>query len=136
MCYLGKILQTGGAGKMTDHGKFFGIEKRKRRRWELIFFLRVFDEQSGKLLGHVVDIHEEGLMLLSEKPIELNRDYDLALEMPNIDRSGRKKVSLKAHAIWQSADANPDLVDTGFQLINPKKDAVRTIGDLIEELQF
>jgi hypothetical protein len=96
----------------------------------------VFDEQSGKLLGHVVDIHEEGLMLLSEKPIELNRDYDLALEMPNIDRSGRKRVSLKAHAIWQSTDANPDLVDTGFQLINPKKDAVRAIGDLIEELQF
>ena len=121
---------------MTDHGKFFGIEKRKRRRWELIFFLRVFDEQSGELLGHVVDIHEEGLMLLSEKPIELNRDYDLALEMPGIDRSGRKKILLRGHAIWQSSDANPDLIDTGFQLINPNKDAVKAIGSLIEELQF
>lgn len=121
---------------MTDHHQYFGIEKRKRRRWELIFYLRVFDEQSGSLLGHVVDIHEAGIMILSETPIELNRDYDLALELPNSDRTGRKKVLLKAHAIWSSADANPDLTDTGFELIDPKKDAVKAIQKLIEELQF
>ena len=121
---------------MTDHGHFFGIEKRDRRRWELIFYLRVYDEQNGKLLGHVVDIHEEGIMILSEAPLELNRDYALALEMQNSDRSGRKKVSLKAHAIWESSDANPELFDTGFRLIDPKKDTIRAIKKLIEELQF
>ena len=121
---------------MTEHSQLYGVEKRKKRRWELIFYLRIFDASDGSLLGHVVDIHDEGLLMLSEHLIELNRDYDLALELPNSDRSGRKKVSLKGHAIWQSSDANPELIDTGFQLIDPDKDAVAAIEELIEELQF
>ena len=121
---------------MTDHGQFFGVEKRKKRRWELIFYLRIFDASDGSVIGHVVDIHENGLMMLSEEPVELNKDYDLMLEMPSSDRSGRKKVSLQAHALWQSSDANPDLIDTGFELINPKKETIASIKKLIEELQF
>ena len=67
---------------MADIKNFFAIEKRQRRRWELVFYLRIFDQSNGALLGHVIDISEDGLMLLSEVPIELNKDYDLSLEMP------------------------------------------------------
>lgn len=121
---------------MTDRHQLFAIEKRQRRRWELVFYLRIFDQSDGSLLGHIVDIHEEGLMLLSETPIELNKDYDLSLEMPVSEDGERKKISFRAHSIWQSSDANPDLVDTGFQLINPDKASIEAIKDLIEELQF
>ncbi|MFW2439779.1 MAG: PilZ domain-containing protein [Arenicellales bacterium] len=121
---------------MTDADHFFAVEKRRRRRWELVFYLRVFDQSDNSLLGHVVDISEDGLMLMSEVPIELDRDFDLVLEMPESDRKGRKKISLKAHSIWKSSDANPDLFDTGLQLINPEKSSVDAIIKLIEELQF
>ena len=121
---------------MTDRNHLFAIEKRQRRRWELVFYLRIFDDRSNTLLGHVIDIHEDGLMLLSEKPIELNKDYDLSLEMPLSGDTDREKISFRAHSIWQSSDANPELVDTGFQLIDPDKVSVETIKKLIEELQF
>ena len=121
---------------MTDKKQLFAIEKCQRRRWELVFYLRVFDESNNTVLGHVIDIHEDGLMLLSETAIELNKDYDLSLEMPASERSEREKISFRAHSIWQSSDANPDLVDTGFQLINPDKSSVEAIKNLIEELQF
>jgi len=121
---------------MTDRQQLFAIEKRQRRRWELVFYLRIFDQSNNTLLGHIVDIHEEGLMLLSETPIELDKDYDLSIEMPASEDGERKKISLRAHSIWQSSDANPDLVDTGFQLIDPDKASVEAIKDLIEELQF
>jgi hypothetical protein len=121
---------------MTDKKQLFAIEKRQRRRWELVFYLRVFDQSNDTLLGHVIDIHEDGLMLLSETPIELNKDYDLILEMPASGQDTREKLSFRAHSIWQSSDANPDLVDTGFQLIDPDKASVEVIKNLIEELQF
>jgi hypothetical protein len=56
--------------------------------------------------------------------------------MPVSEDGERKKISFRAHSIWQSSDANPDLVDTGFQLINPDKASIEAIKDLIEELQF
>lgn len=121
---------------MTDRHQLFAIEKRQRRRWELVFYLRVFDQSDDSLLGHVIDIHEDGLMLLSETPIELNKDFDLCLEMPASGEDERKKICFRAHSLWQSSDANPDLVDTGFQLIDPDKDSIEAIKDLIEELQF
>lgn len=121
---------------MTDRNQLFAIEKRQRRRWELVFYLRVFDKSNNTLLGHVIDIHEEGLMLLTETPIELNKDFDLSLELPISESNDREKISFRAHSIWHSSDANPDLVDTGFQLINPDKSSVDAIKKLIEELQF
>lgn len=121
---------------MIDANHFFAVEKRQRRRWELVFYLRVFDQSSGSQLGHVVDISESGLMLLSETPIELNKDFDLILEMPVSDRNEREKVSLKARSLWKSSDANPDLYDTGFSLINPDKKSISAIRTLIDELQF
>jgi len=121
---------------VTDQDNFFAAEKRHSRRWELVFYLRIFDQADGSLLGHVIDISADGLMLLSEIPIELNKDFDLNLEMPASGTNERKKISLKAHSIWKSSDANPDLIDTGFQLINPEKSSVDAIKKLIRELQF
>jgi len=121
---------------VTNQRHFFAVEKRKRRRWELVFYLRIFDQPDGPLLGHVIDISADGLMLLSETPIELNKDFDLGLEMPSSGAKKRKKITLKAHSIWHSNDANPDLIDTGFQLINPEKSSIDAIAKLIRELQF
>ena len=121
---------------MTDKNQLVAREKRQRRRWELVFYLGVFEQSNNTILGHVIDIHEDGLMLFSETPIELDKDYDLSLELPASGQSEREKISFRAHSIWQSSDANPDLVDTGFQLIHPDKSSVEAIKDLIEELQF
>ena len=121
---------------MTDKNHLFAIEKRQRRRWELVFYLRILDEADGSLLGHVIDISEDGLMLLSETAIELNKDFSLGLEMPAAGENTRQKISFRAHSLWQSSDANPDLLDTGFQLINPDKNSIGAIKELINELQF
>jgi hypothetical protein len=41
-------------------------EKRKLKRRQLIYYLRVLDRDSGALVGRLVDITTEGVMLLSE----------------------------------------------------------------------
>ena len=86
---------------MTDIKNFFVIEKRQRRRWELVFYLRIFDQSNGALLGHVIDISEDGLMMLSEVPIKLGMDYDLGLEMPASGNAGKDTISFKARSTWR-----------------------------------
>ena len=57
-------------------------ERRKLERHHVSNSLEVYDLDSGELLGRVVDLHTEGLMLLSERPIELNRSWALQVNLP------------------------------------------------------
>ena len=47
----------------------FMDDQRKLKRRHLIYYLRVFDAESGDVLGHIIDIHTEGFLLISEHPI-------------------------------------------------------------------
>ncbi|HIQ37967.1 MAG TPA: hypothetical protein EYH36_08250 [Desulfocapsa sulfexigens] len=44
-----------------------GVEKRGVVRRHLVFYLRIFDGMSSRVLGHLMDISPSGLMLLSDE---------------------------------------------------------------------
>src|SRR5690554_8159052 len=56
-------------------------DRRKLERQHVSSSLEVYDLDNGQLLGRVVDLHAVGLMLLSEKPIELNRAWALQVNL-------------------------------------------------------
>ena len=70
-------------------------EKRSLKRWHLIFYLRVFDQDTGALVGHVVDINTGGMMLISDNPITTDTDFDFWIDIP-LDEVNRKRVVLKS----------------------------------------
>jgi len=110
-------------------------EKRELKRWQLIFYLRVFDQETGSLLGHIVDITTEGLMLISETPIPTERDYRLWIEIPQ-EGGERQRIPLEARSLWHDRDINPACFDTGFRLINITPEALHKIRLLIDDLKF
>lgn len=55
-------------------------ERRRLERHQMSSSLEVFDLDTGDHLGRVVDLHEEGLMLLSNRPVDLNRAFSLQVE--------------------------------------------------------
>lgn len=111
------------------------IEKRKLKRWRLIYYMRIFERDSRKLLGHVVDITVEGLMLISEEPLETGKTFELWMEVPEeIDESG--KVLLEAEAVWSKQDINPALFAAGFRLKGVPEETIAKIKDVIDLLKF
>ncbi len=48
--------------------------KRQLKRVHLIYYLRIFDNNSGNNIGHLVDITTQGIMMISEKPIPAGQD--------------------------------------------------------------
>lgn len=109
-------------------------DKRTLKRFQLFLYLRVFDD-AGKLLGHVVDIHTDGIMLISEQPLPPNQEFNIYLEVPEEDGS-HSSIEMTVRSLWCSRDVNPDFYDTGLRIVQASQRAINVIGDMIHEIGF
>jgi len=106
-------------------------ERRKLERRHLIYYLRVFERGTGRLVGHLVDISTEGLMLLSEEPIEIDRVFYFRMTLPTEIRSSAH-VTFTARSIWCKPDNSPDFYATGFSFEEVTSEDIRVIENLID----
>jgi len=109
-----------------------GYEQRRTTRRHLVFYSRVFDGMSSRVLGHLMDISSEGLMLLSDGPVEVNEEYRLRMRLPK-KVSGSDEIVFGAVSRWCRQDENPDFYVIGFQIQDMNDETRRSVADLIEE---
>ncbi len=107
-------------------------EKRQIVRRHLVFYLRVFDGMSNRVVGHLMDISQNGLMILSDEPVAVNEDYRLRMHLP-WEMAGSEEIIFGATSRWCRADENPEFFLSGFQIQDIDQDAERLIRHLIEE---
>ena len=109
-------------------------ERRNFKRWQLIFYLRVFDQDTGSLLGHIIDISEGGMMLISEQPIPIDQPFRLYLDAPR-DTGPRQHIEFEAYSLWSKNDINPDFYDTGFRITQLTPYGLRQLRLLIADFK-
>ena len=110
-------------------------ENRRMKRWHVIYYLRIFDQDTGSLLGHLVDITTEGIKMVSEDPIPAGKGFRLRMEVP-VEGRKAEGVFFNARSLWSSKDTNPDFYATGFHLENPDNETINVIQFLIDDLSF
>jgi len=110
-------------------------DRRKIKRWHLIYYLRVVDNGTGKLMGHIVDINTDGIMLMSEDQIEPGNEFSMSASWHNLDQK-EETVEFKAESRWSRKDVNPTFYLTGYKLIDVSHEVFSTIQDLIQDLGF
>ena len=110
-------------------------EQRRMNRWYLVMYLRVYNQETEELLGHVVDIHKDGLRLVSDNPIPLKRRFQLWIDVPK-EHTTHQRIFFEAESMWSGRDVNPDFYDTGFRIINIGASALLQLQLLIEEFKF
>ncbi|KJR99537.1 MAG: hypothetical protein VR65_16315 [Desulfobulbaceae bacterium BRH_c16a] len=108
---------------------------RQANRKYLVFYLRVFDGMSSKILGHLVDISEKGIMLVGDNPIPVGEDYRLRMRLPT-QMKDRNEIIFTATSRWCKNDANPDFYLAGFQIHELEPDARELIGSLISDFSY
>ena len=108
---------------------------RTLKRRHLIYYLEIFDDDSGELLGHLVDITTRGIKLVSKKPIEVDRLYHLRMLLPE-GYFKEKVLHFEGRALWSGNDVNPDFYDTGFDVPHLNKEIRKIIIKLINWLGF
>lgn len=109
-------------------------EKRKLKRRHLIFYLRVYDKNTGQLVGRLVDITSEGIMLNSENPIPTDTVFQLQMFLP--EEFDKERLDFDAKSIWCKPDVNRDLFVTGLKLLNVANRDTEIIENLIDEYGF
>ncbi|MBN1983852.1 MAG: PilZ domain-containing protein [Chitinivibrionales bacterium] len=110
-------------------------EKRKLFRRKIIYYLKIRDRESGEIIGYLGDITAEGLMMVSQEAITIDRFFFLEIELP-ADIFGKKQIEVEAKCMWSKPDRNPSFFASGFQFFHIKSPEVETIIGLIAEYAF
>ena len=110
-------------------------DRRGIKRRHLIFYLRVWETGSDRLLGHVVDITTEGMMLIGDAPIPSGREYALEVRLP--DTEGElKALHFKAISRWSDNDVNPAFYDSGFEFLEKTPQDIEAIRQMVDAYGF
>lgn len=110
-------------------------EKRKLKRKQLIYYLNVFDRNTGERVGQLVNITTEGLMLTSETPVAGDTLFQLRMVLPE-EIKGQEQITFDARSLWCAKSVNPEFYDIGFKLVNISQESAKVIESLIVGFSF
>jgi hypothetical protein len=105
-------------------------ERRKLERHHVSSSLEVYDLDSGQLLGRVVDLHAEGLMLLSETPLELNKAWALQVNLP-MTLNGTREFILDAESRWNRESIGGTQYWTGLEFTRLPEESRQCIERMV-----
>ncbi|MBN2549039.1 MAG: PilZ domain-containing protein [Anaerolineales bacterium] len=107
-------------------------DRRKFPRKYLTFFGRVFERDTGQLIGQMADVTPQGAMIISGRPLELDQDFQLRLDLPETIFE-QDHMDFDARSVWCQPDLEPSLFNTGFQLLNMTPEKVAIVEQIIKE---
>ena len=115
------------SGRVITKGVFImavanAKEKRQAHRIELLYYIRVFDQDGDRFLGHLVDLSEKGVMITSDEPFEPNKTYNLKMDT-SIDLNMSDDISFTAKNVWCDGNEAEHIWDGGFQLLGMSDEA-------------
>jgi hypothetical protein len=106
-------------------------EARREEREVINRYLRVFDQNSNKFIGYLVDITPHGAMLQSREPVEPDRRMTLRVELPEEFDPGRELV-VEAESVWDKKEENALFHHTGFEFQGVSQTEEQKIRRLVE----
>ena len=91
-------------------------ERRRVRRRNFSYYMRVMDEATGNLVGHFSDIGTGGFKLDSSRVVPVNVNYRLRVDQTG-EISNKSHITFTARVKWCGVDAfDPNLYNAGFQI--------------------
>ena len=109
------------------------VNKRDMKRHYLIYYLRVFNRETGEVLGHLVDITTKGIMIMRDSPLEVGGNYSMRLRWRN--SAGKLQLAdFEGVCRWCRPDVNPDFYGAGFVITSATEEHIEAIRGLIDDL--
>ena len=108
-------------------------DRRQHSRHSTQLNIEVLDLHSGRRLGRVVDLSEDGFMLVSESPPEADSVWQcrLVLDQP---LDGIHEIRLGADCLWSRVDPGHSGW-CGFHIIDLAEDQIPALALLLRYLQ-
>jgi hypothetical protein len=110
-------------------------ERRKFKRRYIMYYSRIFDRRTGRVIGYIVDLTPEGAMIISEEAVEPGSIFRLRMDLPE-DLSNKGYIYFEARSVWCQRDIDPNFWDIGVQLTSIEADDVALIERMVAEYGF
>jgi hypothetical protein len=89
----------------------------RAQRKEFYYHLRVIDDETKEVVGHLEDISTGGFRLNTQKPVPINQDFRLCMQLPK-EVSDIPFMVFEARSRWCSVNPiDSDTYNVGYQLI-------------------
>lgn len=111
-------------------------ERRKSERKSLVAYTQVFDLYAGDLLGYLGDLTVQGIMVISEKPMQKDIEITLAIELPELPNIKAHRMTLPARVAWCEQDISPEFYNVGFEFKEVKEEQQSMIESIIQNYEF
>jgi len=96
--------------------------------------LRVFNQETGAIVGYAKDLSISGMKLMSEEPIPEKTEIQIWFGASQDDKE-EERIKLTAFSVWGSfTDTEPRHYYTGLHFSDPSEAALDRIQALIHSL--
>ena len=108
-------------------------EHRGQQRIEVSEVIKVVDRQTGHTVGQLVNISEDGLMLLSPEPVPENSIFQLSLEFAeNSSSAADGPVMIGVESLWNNSSRDQTQHWVGFCIIDISGQDLERIRQLVK----
>ncbi len=109
---------------------------RMERRRKIMTFTPVYDLDAKVLLGYLGDLTLKGALLVSEKPVEIDRKLSLAIEFREISEKPGKRMTISARVAWCKQETNRTYYNAGLEFMGLTEPKKRAIQEILGKYQF
>jgi len=107
-------------------------ERRRVERKDFSYYMRLIDNDTENIVGHLVDISSGGFKLDSEAPIPINKDFRFRMDLTN-EVANKPSMTFLARSKWCRVDPlDPFLYNVGFQLVNIAPGDIEIFNRMVE----
>ena len=126
-CKRSKIISYSEATDITDENDKIDIEK-------MIFdsLVMIYERNTDKVFGHLVDISTGGLLILCEVPIENNTVYQLRMNFSSILKY-EKNINFDFKSVRICNDFGIESYFSGFEFVDIDSEVIDIIKQLIDK---
>ncbi|NQU64439.1 MAG: PilZ domain-containing protein [SAR324 cluster bacterium] len=109
--------------------------ERTLKRNQLLYYLKVFDNETNEVLGRLLDVTTEGMLIFSEKPVTTDKFYKIKLTLPK-DIVVKTDIFLEALSLHCKKDPTADFYNTGFRIVDIEDEDKLTLIRIINRFSF
>ena len=110
--------------------------RRKSKRVYLVLSTRVFDHETGKLVGQLANLTPDGAMLIGEAPLIIGKLYRLQMKLSK-EVFSKDHLNFEARCIWSKPETiAPQFHKIGLQFVKITPKDVQIMAQIIKEYEL
>lgn len=111
-------------------------DRRRQPRKDLMSYSQVYDLSDGRLIGYLGDITLLGAMVISDHPINDNKNLSISIELPELPDTHETSMIISVRVAYCHQDISPDYFNVGLEFNTTTEKQQAIIQSVMENYEF